>query len=66
MEVRTMDDFMNYMGCHNMVIEDKIRECLNAARRGETRISIDCDDLTESDIEYLQSEVRRRIESGNY
>ena len=56
-----MDDFMNYMGCHNMVIEDKIRECLNAARRGETRISIDCDDLTESDIEYLQSEVRRRI-----
>lgn len=49
-----------------MVIEDKIRECLAAARRGETRISIDCDDLTDSDIEYLQSEVRRRIESGNY
>ena len=47
-----MDDFMNYMGCHNMVIEDKIRECLNAARRGETRISIDCDDLTDSDIAY--------------
>ena len=40
-----MDDFMNYMGCHNMVIEDKIRECLNAARRGETRISIDCDEI---------------------
>ena len=60
------DDFMNFMGYRNMVVADKIEECLSAARRGETSISIDSGDLTDSEIEYLEKEVRRRIESGNY
>ena len=60
------DDFMNFMGYRNMVVADKIEECLCAARRGETSISIDSGDLTDSEIEYLEKEVRRRIESGNY
>lgn len=60
------DDFMNFMGYRNMIIEDKIEECLEAARRGETSINIDRDDLTDSEAEYLQREVTRRLESGNY
>ena len=60
------DDFMNFMGYRNMVVEDKIEECLSAARRGETSIRIDSGDITDSEIEYLEKEVRRRIESGNY
>jgi hypothetical protein len=35
------DDFMEFMGYRNMVIEDKIEECLDAARRGETEINFD-------------------------
>ena len=31
--------FMEFMGYRNMVVEDKIEECLSAARRGETEIS---------------------------
>ena len=60
------DDFMNFMGYRNMVVEDKIEECLAAARRGETEISIDWGDLTDGEAEYLQKEVQRRIERGNY
>lgn len=49
-----------------MVVEDKIEECLNAARCGETEISIDRGDLTDSEAEYLQKKVERRIRRGNY
>ncbi len=59
-------DFMNFMGFRNSLIEEKIEECLEAARMGETEISIDPGDLTESELEYLQREVQRRIESGDY
>ena len=58
--------FMDFMGYRNMVVEDKIEECLSAARRGETEISIDRGDLTDDEAEYLQKEVKRRIEKGNY
>ena len=47
------DDFMNFMGYRNMVVEDKIEECLSAARRGETSISIDSGDLTDSEIDAI-------------
>lgn len=60
------DGFMEFMGYRNMVIEGKIEECLSAARRGETSINIDIDDLTEEEVRYLQAEVQRRIEKGNY
>ncbi len=58
--------FMEFMGYRNMVVEDKIEECLSAARRGETEISIDRGDLTDDETKYLQEEVKRRIERGNY
>lgn len=58
--------FMEFMGYRNMVVEDKIEECLSAARRGETEISIDRGDLIDDEAEYLQKEVKRRIEKGNY
>ena len=58
--------FMEFMGYRNMVVEDKIEECLSAARRGETEISIDRGDLTDDEAESLQKEVNRRIEKGNY
>ena len=54
------DDFMNFMGYRNMVVEEKIEECL-AARRGETAVSIDRGDLTDDEVQYLQREVHRRI-----
>lgn len=58
------DDFMNFMGYRNMIIEDKIEEYLAAARRGEAEISIGRGDLTDEEAEYLQQEVRRRLEKG--
>ena len=59
-----MDDFMEFMGYRNMVVEGKIEECLSAARRGETSISIDRGDLTDDEVRYLQKEVTRRLENG--
>ena len=58
------DDFMNFMGYRNMVVEEKIEECLFAARRGETAVSIDRDDLTDDEVAYLQKEVQRRLGNG--
>lgn len=60
------NDFMNYMGYRNSVIEDKIEECLDAARRGETQTTIDRGDLSNDEVDYLQREVERRIRSGRY
>ena len=60
------DSFMSFMGYRNMVVEDKIEECLAAARRGETSVSIDRGDLTDTEVAYLQREVQRRLESGRY
>ena len=53
-------DFMDYVGYRNMVIEEKIQECLAASRRGETEIDIDRGDLTDAEVEYLQRELQRR------
>ncbi len=58
------DSFMGFMGYRNMVVEDKIEECLAAARRGETSVSIDRGDLTDAEVAYVQKEVQRRLESG--
>ena len=59
-----MDDFMEFIGYRNMVVEGKIEECLTAARRGETSFSIDRGDLTDDEVRYLQKEVTRRLENG--
>ena len=58
------DSFMSFMGYRNMVVEDKIEECLAAARRGETSVSIDRGDLTDAEVAYVQREVQRKLESG--
>lgn len=55
------DDFMNFMGYRNMVVEEKIEECLSAACRGETAVSIDRGDLTDEEVKYLQEQVSRRL-----
>ena len=60
------DSFMSFMGYRNMVVEDKIEECLAAARRGESSVSIDRGDLTDTEVAYVQKEVQRRLESGRY
>ena len=55
------DDFMNYMGYRNSVVENKIDECLTQIRNGKTDITITRGDMTDSELEYLQSELERRI-----
>ncbi len=60
------DCFMSFMGYRSMVVEDKIEECLAAARRGETSVSIDRGNLTDDEVAYVQREVQRRLESGRY
>ena len=61
-----MDDFMEFIGYRNMVVENKIDECLDAVRRGETEISIDRGDLTDDEVNYLEREVKRRVVHNGY
>lgn len=60
------NEFMNYMGYRYTVVENKVEECLSAARRGETSVTIDADDLTDSEVEYLKKELERRLNNGSY
>ena len=60
------DSFMSFMGYRSTVVEDKIEECLAAARRGENSVSIDRDDLTDAEVAYGKREVQRRPESGRF
>lgn len=60
------NDFTEYMGYRNLIIENKIEECLEAARRGETSVTVDRDDITDDEMAYIQKELDRRIQSGRY
>ena len=55
------DDFMDFMGYRNMVVEEKVEECLSAARCGELSITIDRGDLTDDEVRYIQREVQRKL-----
>lgn len=55
------DSFMDFMGYRNMIIEDKISECIKAYRSGESEVEFDSGDLTDDEIKYIQKEVIRRI-----
>ena len=55
------DDFMDYMGYRNTVVEEKIEECLSEIRSGKTEISVDRGDLTDSELEYLYHELDKRL-----
>lgn len=55
------DSFTEFTGCRNTAVEEKIEECLAAAKRGETSARIDRGDLTDAEVEYLQREMRRRL-----
>ena len=58
------NNFMDYMGYRNMIIEGKIKECLEMAKKGAEVISIDTVDLTNDEIKYLEKEVKRRLRNG--
>ena len=55
------DDFMDYMGYRNTVVEEKIEECLSEIRSGKTEISVERGDLTDSELEYLYQELDKRL-----
>lgn len=55
------DDFMDYMGYRNTVVEEKIEECLSEIRSGKTEISVDRGDLTDSELEYLYQELDKLL-----
>lgn len=55
------DDFMNYMGYRNTIVEEKIEEYLSEIRSGKTEISVDRGDLTDSELEYLYQELDKRL-----
>ena len=64
MIVDFMEDFMEYAGYRSTVVEEKIDECLEAARNGVSGVSFDREDLTDDEIEYIKEEVRRRLNAG--
>ena len=57
------DDFMEYMGYRNNILEEIIEEGVNASENGETTYSVDRGDLTDDEVEYIQEELERRIRS---
>ena len=60
------NEFKDLMGYRYTVVENKVEECLSAAKRGETSVTIDADDLIDSEVEYLKKELERRLNNGSY
>lgn len=58
------DYFINFMGYRNMVLEDKIEECLEARLRNKSSI-VDVGELTDLEIEYIENEVCKRMGLGS-
>lgn len=60
------NDIMNYAGYRNMLVENKIDECLAKVAEGYDSISVEADDLSDEEIAYVESEVRRRYKERYY
>ncbi len=58
------DDFMSFMGYRYMLMDEAVSECLSAANRRETTISIDRGDFTDDELRYIEKEVRSRLGNG--
>lgn len=58
-------DFCDYMGYRYVELQRIGDICADAARKGETNVTLDCDDLTEDDLRYLEKEVARRLTDDN-
>lgn len=56
-----MRDFIDFMGFRNMVLEDRIQECVDAMESGRTDIQIDCTDMTSDEQEFFREELERRL-----
>lgn len=54
-------DFCDYMGYRYVELQRIADICADAARKGEANVTLDCDDLTEDDLYYLEKEVARRL-----
>ena len=54
-------EFMQFMGYRNMILEEIIEECLDAVQRGGMEITLDAEDLTVEELDYITREVRRRL-----
>ena len=60
------DEFMDFMGYRESLIEEKVEECLDAARHGATSITVDQGELMDDEFERVEDEVRKRLGKGNY
>ena len=58
-------DFYDYMGYRYVELQRIADICADAARKGEANVTLDCDDLTEDDLRYLEKEVARRLANDN-
>ena len=57
--------FCDYMGYRYVELQRIADICADAARKGEANVTLDCDDLTEDDLRYLEKEVARRLANDN-
>lgn len=60
------DELMDFAGYRYTAVENKVEECLDAARRGETSVTVDAGDLTDGEIKHLKNELERRLNNGSY
>ena len=54
--MNSMEGHMEYRGYRNMLIEDKIKEALDAWNQGITSISLDVDGFSAEEIEYIEKD----------
>lgn len=62
--MRNDPNFTDYLGYRYVELQRMADLCEEAARKGETNVTLDCGDLTEDDLRYLEKEVEHRLSGG--
>lgn len=54
-------EFIDYLGYRYVELQRIADICAEAVRKGEAKVTLDCDDLTEDDLRSLEKEVEQRL-----
>lgn len=57
-------DFTDYLGYRYIELQRLADICADAVRKGETNVTLDCGDLTEDDLRYLEKEAEHQLSRG--
>ena len=61
----TQDEFVEFMGYREMLIQQKIEECIELLNNGAKEIEVSCGELTSDEMQRVYQEVLKKVGRGS-